>query len=142
MDEALDVLRQHYRAVHPTKGFYVNREIERLEQYNLTADEYMQGYSIGGVDGGPQEYDWRTLRNQIQRYGGDNMGYGAYLNPDTVAEVTQRVDDHYANQPPEPERGVAGNILRDAIAPRPGGPIVIDDVVPPFEFPPDVEGEF
>jgi hypothetical protein len=97
MDEALDQLHLHYRAVHPTKGFYRSREIESLESYNLTPDEYMESYNIGSAEN--PEYDWRTLRNQIQRTRENEERFGGFIAPAVVDELERRINEHYDNQP-------------------------------------------
>lgn len=99
MDEAVDVLRQHYRAVHPTKAFYESREVESLEAWNLTGDEVMEQHNLGSAEN--PNYDWRGLRNTVNRYNDDR--YGRYTNDAAVAEVTRRVEEYEAANPPQAE---------------------------------------
>lgn len=122
MDDALEMLQQHYRAVHPTKAFYRNRECESLEQYNLDVEEVFENHNLARAEADPQ-YDWRQLRATVTNWKRQAEMYGvSYMNPNTVAEVERRVEEHYANQP-APD--VAVNVWGDGVAaaaPRPFDP--------------------
>lgn len=87
MDEAVDQLRQHYRAVHPTKAFYEHREMESLEQYNRTADEFCEQYLYD--EGG--RFDWRAIAHEITRQRRWHDEGRGYLDPEVIVEVEARV---------------------------------------------------
>lgn len=129
MDEALEVLRQHYRAIHPTKGFYQNREIENLEAYNLTVEELFEQNNAGPRDGDPQ-YDWRHLRSQVTRWRQEEQRGNAYIHPDTVNEVERRVEEHFAANPVQeaPPGAVRIQWVEDPVAQD----VPVAAVVPPF----------
>ena len=100
MDDAIDQLQQHYRAVHPTKAFYRNRELESLEQYNQTAEELMEQDNLAAPEAEPQ-YDWVHLRSMVRRWRELEQQGRVYYNEATLSEVERRVEEHFANQPAE-----------------------------------------
>lgn len=106
MDEALDQLRQHYRAVHPTKVFWENDIAGNLESYNQTADELMENFNMARGD--QPEYDWRHLQSTVRSHrSNQERGLTVFLHSDTVDELERRVNEHYANNPaPAPDEAM------------------------------------
>lgn len=111
MDDAIDQLQQHYRAVHPTKAFYRNRELESLEAYNQTAEELMEQDNLAAPEAEPQ-YDWRHLRSMVRRWRELEQQGRIYYNEAALSEVERRVEEHFANQPAEQAPEVAAAVAR------------------------------
>lgn len=118
MDEALDQLRQHYRAVHPTKVFWENDIAGNLESYNQTADELMESFNLRRGDQEP-EYDWRHLQSAVRSHrSNQERGLTVFLHNDTVDELERRVNEHYANNPaPAPDEAAPRVFLNRAEPP-------------------------
>lgn len=101
MDDAIDRLRQHHRAVHPTKVFYENDYAANLETYNLTVDEIIESNDASRPGAEQPYYDWRHIRAQAQRWRQQQDRGNVYIKPETLDELEQRVTEWFANQPQE-----------------------------------------
>lgn len=128
MDDAIYRLRQHFRAIHPTKVFYESDYSANLEGYNLTVEEIFEGSNIARGDAAAPEYDWRHIRAQVHTWRRNQERGNDYLDPAVLDEVERRVNEWFANQPaPAAEAGGAApanpfagnNVLVDAVRAAP-----------------------
>lgn len=127
MDEAIDQLQQHYRAIHPTKAFYRSANLEALELYNTSAQEFVDRYTAETADGNDPVVNWPSVRAETRRYRQWQDNGLKYLDRDVLVELEALVDLH--------EQDIADAIEARAARPRyrVGGPLAGDpmnDLVP------------
>lgn len=115
MDAAVDTLREHYRAQHPTKSFVELDNRSGLETWNTTVDEWLTEVCVGP--------DGTTNFGYLNEY---LRGYmGADRMPPAVRDDLQQVYDNWvqAQQAAQPQVAGLMEFVEDDVAapaaPRP-----------------------